>query len=324
MSRHRSFLFGLLRTGLVTGSLAATRRCASGHTDTPLFAGRRTAATESFGNRRLCVNGIDDRSRARPAVMASLGAVAGQGEKSVANVVVRRPVHRAVTDVVAGAVLGLLAFAADAVDGSAGLVMVALVSSGLAWGSAALLAGHTAPDRRSAVTGATVLLVSATLVYYFLILVVSRRWSGGYLVDGSSADRYGLRSLAVMTMAWLLVSVVAGPSLGLLGQMTRTARLTSAALAAGAAYGLLSGQGWQEIGAAPWALLVAAVDGDVEPGFLAAKLIQVVLPLVVPVWLVHVQRLWRAWPTLLIAMISTAALSALLWDLLRVAANRFG
>jgi hypothetical protein len=179
--------------------------------------------------------------------------------------VVRRPVHRAVAVVVMGAVLGLLAFTADAVDGSARPAVVALVSSGLAWGSAALLAGHSAPDRRSAVTGATVLLVSATLVYYFLILVVSRRWSGGYLVDGSSADRYGLHSLAVMAMAWLLVSMVAGPSLALLGQMTRGARLQSSALAAGAAYGLLSGQGWQEIGTAPpWALLVAAVDGEVE------------------------------------------------------------
>ncbi|MEU4625445.1 hypothetical protein AB0G04_36425 [Actinoplanes sp. NPDC023801] len=243
----------------------------------------------------------------------------------MANVVVRRPVHRAAAVVVAGAVLGLLAFAADAVDGSARPVMVALVSSGLAWGSAALLAGRTAPDRRSAVTGATALLVSATLVYYFLILVASRRWSGGYLVNGSSSDRYGLRSLAVMTMAWLLVSMVAGPSLALLGQMTRTARRQSAALAAGAAYGLLSGQGWQEVGAAPpCALLVAAINGEVEPGFLTAKLIQVILPLAIPVWLGHVQRLWRAWPTLLIAMILTAALSALLWELLWVAANRLG
>jgi hypothetical protein len=58
-----------------------------------------------------------------------------------------------------------------------------------------------------------------------------------------------------MTTAWLLVSMVAGPSLGLLGQMTRAARLPSAALAAGAACGLLSGQGWQEITAAPpWRL----------------------------------------------------------------------
>jgi hypothetical protein len=100
-----------------------------------------------------------------------------------------------------------------------------------------LLTGRTATCRRSAVTGATVLLVSATLVYYLLILVVSRRWSGGTLQDGSSADRYGLRSLAVITTAWLLVSVVAGPVLGLLGQMTKTMPVPGAALAAGVAPG---------------------------------------------------------------------------------------
>ncbi|MEU4620568.1 hypothetical protein AB0G04_11400 [Actinoplanes sp. NPDC023801] len=51
------------------------------------------------------------------------------------------------------------------------------------------------------------------------------------------------------------------------------------------AYGLLSGQGWQEIGAAPpWVLLMAAIDGEVEPGFLTAKLIQVILPLATLAW----------------------------------------
>jgi hypothetical protein len=143
-------------------------------------------------------------------------------EVGVTGVIVRRPARRTVTVVVTAVVLGVLAFIADAVDGVAGQIVVAVVSSGLAWGLAALLTGRTATGRRTAVTGATVLLVSATLVYYLLILVVSRRWSGGTLQDGSSADRYGLRSLAVMTTAWLLVSVVAGPVLGLLGQMTRT------------------------------------------------------------------------------------------------------
>lgn len=162
-------------------------------------------------------------------------------------------------------------------------------------------------------------------MYYLLILVVSRRWSGGSLADGSSADLYGLRSLAIMTAAWLMASLIAGPMLGLLGHRTRTTQTPGSALAAGIACGLLSGQGWQEIAAAPpWALLAAAADGEVAPGFLAAKLIQVILPLAIVAWLAHVQRLWRAWPTLLIAMISTAALSALLWQLLRDTANRLG
>ncbi|MEU7867783.1 hypothetical protein [Dactylosporangium sp. NPDC049140] len=52
---------------------------------------------------------------------------------------------------VSGAVaagLGLLAFAADAVDGAAGQVLVALTSSGFAWGLAAFLAGRAADGRR--------------------------------------------------------------------------------------------------------------------------------------------------------------------------------
>lgn len=226
---------------------------------------------------------------------------------------------------VVAVVLGVLAFAADGVDGVAGPVMIAVVSSGVAWGSAALLAGRAAPDRRSAMTGATVLLVSATLVYYLLILAVSRRWSGGTLVDGSSADWYGLRSLAVMTTAWLLVSVVAGPSLGLLGHMTRTARLPSAALAAGAGCGLLSGQGWQEIPPPPWLLWeIDGPDAGIVRGFVAAELVEVIVPLAVLAWLAGARRLWRAWHLMLLALVVTATLSALLWDLLRTAANHLG
>jgi hypothetical protein len=229
--------------------------------------------------------------------------------------------------VVAAVALGLLAFAADAIDGFAGRqIATALASSGLSWGLAALLAGRTASDRRGAAAGATTLLVSATLVYYLLILMVSRRWSGGSLVDGSSADWYGLRSLAVMTTAWLLVSLVAGPSLGLLGQMTRTAPVPSAALAAAAACGLLSGQGWQEIATTPprrvWA--VGGPDASFVHGIGAAVLVEVILPLAVLAWLATRRRLWHAWPILLIAMVVTATLSALSWHLLRTAANHLG
>ncbi|GAA4960355.1 hypothetical protein [Actinoplanes utahensis] len=242
------------------------------------------------------------------------------------NVGVRRPARGTAAIVVAGAVLGLLAFTVDAVDGTARQVMTALVSSGLAWGSAAVLAGHTAPDRRSAVTRATLLLISATLVYYLLILVISRRWSGGVLVDGSSADWYGLRSLAVMTTAWSSVSMVAGPALGLLGLTARTGRLRSAALAAGASCGLLSGEGWSQIAAAPpWRLL--AVDGPdaaFARGVLAAELVGVIVPLAVLACLVSARRLWGAWHLMAIATGVTATLSAVLWHLVRVAANHLG
>jgi hypothetical protein len=247
-----------------------------------------------------------------------LGTVARHGERlSVVNVVVQRPARRAVMIGVAAVALGLLAFASDAIDGFAvRQVVTVLVSSGLAWGLAALLAGWTAPDRRGAVAGATALLVSATLVYYLLILVVSRRWSGGLPMDGSTADWYGLRSLAVMTAAWLLASMVAGPALGLLARTTRTARLPSAALAAGAACGLLSGQGWQEITTTP----PGAPDVAFVDRIGAAQLVEIILPLAVLAWWATRRRLWTAWHILSIAAVVTATLSALCWHLLQTAA----
>lgn len=237
------------------------------------------------------------------------------------NVVAQRPARRGVMIAVAAVALGVLAFAADAVDGITAQVVTALVSSGLAWGLAAFLAGRAATGRRGAVAGATALLVSATLVYYLLILLVSRRWSGGYLADGSSADGDGLRSVAVMTTAWLLVSVVAGPVLGLLGQMTRTARVPRAALAAGAACGLLSGQGWQQVATAPpWRLwLIGNPNAGYVRGILAVELVGVVLPLAVLAWPATRRRLWHAWPTLFIAMAGTATLSALFCHVLPTA-----
>ncbi|MGW4945041.1 hypothetical protein ACWEOZ_26015 [Actinoplanes sp. NPDC004185] len=241
------------------------------------------------------------------------------------NVVARQPVRWPAV-VVAAVGLGVFAFAADGIDGLAGRVAIAVVSSGLAWGSAALLAGRSATSRRGAVTSATVLLVSATLVYYLLIVVVSRRWSGGWLADGSSADGYALRSLAITTAAWLLISVLAGAVLGLLGQLTRTAPVPRAALATGAAYGLLSGQGWQEVTTTPsWLPWTAGgPDAAFSFGIGPAEMIQVIVPLVVLVWLATVQRLWHAWPILFITMIVTGTLSALCWHLLRAAADHFG
>ncbi|MEV0898295.1 hypothetical protein [Actinoplanes sp. NPDC049802] len=238
------------------------------------------------------------------------------------NVVAQRPARQGVMIGVAATALGVLAFAADAVDGiTAQVVVTALVSSGLAWGLAAFLAGLSATGRRGAVVGATALLVAATLVYYLLILLVGRGWSGGFLVDGSSVSWYGLRSVAVMTTAWLLVSMVAGPVLGLLGQMTRTARVPIAALAAGAACGLLSGQGWQQVAVAPpWRLwLIGNPNADYVLGILAVELVGVILPLAVLAWSATRRRLWQAWPTLLFAMASTATLSALFWHVLPTA-----
>ncbi|MFD2767567.1 hypothetical protein [Micromonospora eburnea] len=223
----------------------------------------------------------------------------------------RRPAY-AVNVAAAAATLGLLAFAADFVGGVVGHVVVALTSSGFAWGLAAVLAGRYAETTRRAATGATGLLVLATALYYLLILLVSRRWSGATLEDGSSANMAGLRSVAVMTSVWLAGSLLAGPLLGLLGHAVRANTTRSAALAAGTACGLLSAEGWHAIVQAPPWHLLASGDSFLY-GVAFGEIVRVVLPLAVLVWLVAAHRLGRAWPMLLAATVAAATAGTLLW-----------
>lgn len=174
-------------------------------------------------------------------------------------------------------------------------------------------------------TGAIGLLTLATLLYYLLVLLVSRRWSGATLEDGSSADLHGLRSIAIMTTVWLAGSFVAGAALGLLGHVVRFGRESRAAVAAGLTCGLLSGEGWQAVAdAPPWQLLRIADPYQAEffRGVVVSELVKIVLPLAVLVWLATVHGLWRVWPTLLVAAISSGVLSMLLWHLLHLAANK--
>ncbi|GAA2624451.1 hypothetical protein [Paractinoplanes durhamensis] len=93
----------------------------------------------------------------------------------------------------------------------------------------------------------------------------------------------------------------------------------AAALAAGVACGLLAGQGWQET-----ATYGSRTLAGVATGVGATKLVELLLPFAVLAWLATSRRLWRAWPILLTAMILTATLGALGWQLLRTSADRLG
>lgn len=220
--------------------------------------------------------------------------------------------------------LGLLAFAADFVDGAAGRVVAGLTSSGFVWGLVAFLAGRAATGARQAAGGAAVLLVVATLLYYLLVLVVSRRWSGATLEDGTSADLQGLRSIAVMTTVWLVGSLIAGPILGLLGYVARTGRTLSAAVAAGVTCGLLSGEGWQTlIRVQPWLLPAAGSRWtDFVHGVVVSELVKTALLLAVLVWLVRAHHLRRGLPMLLVAATVSGLLSTLAWHSLYTVTNR--
>lgn len=236
----------------------------------------------------------------RAAEAPATGAAAGAGPIRLAGAV--------------GAALGLLAFGADYVPGVAGRVVVELTSSGFAWGLAAFLVGRSRPSRRAAMSAACVTLVVATALYYLLVVLVSRRWSGGYLQDGSSADLLGLRSVALATAAWLAGSVLAGPLLGALGHAVRTAPTWPAALAAGTTCGLLSGEAWHlATSTPPW--LPSGVANPFSHGVAPAELVGMVLPIAVLIGLTVVHRLARAWPALLASFVCATAAATLAWRL---------
>ncbi|MEV6342586.1 DUF6518 family protein [Actinoplanes sp. NPDC051851] len=217
-----------------------------------------------------------------------------------------------VVPVVVSILLAVLAFLADSVDGAPGRLMTALTSSGFAWGLAAFLTAFSAPTLRRAVITATALLTATTLLYYLLILLVSRRWSGGYLEDGSSADMFGLLSLAIMTAAWLVASLIAGPLFAVLGHAVRTAPRPRAALALGTASGLLLAQSVYEMAAVPpWRF----PDIPFSDGVLLPDITLTVLPLAVLAILATLHRLWPSWPLLITSLAAASAIGATLWSI---------
>ncbi len=234
-----------------------------------------------------------------------------------------RATHRYPAGIVtAAAGLGASAFVADVVEGMAGQVLVALTSSGFAWGLAAFLAGLAAPDRRRAIVGPTALLALSTLLYYLLVLLVSRRWSGAYLEDGTSADLQGLVSIELAATLWFLGSIIAGPILGLMGHLVRAGTATTGALALGITCGLLSGEGWHDfIVTGPWQMSTDPQHADFVRGILVSELFRIVIPVAVLAWLMLRHRLVRAWSAIIAATVASTALSIVLWSCIRLATS---
>ncbi len=275
-----------------------------------------------MGRPHLCRPGPLDAGdlphQSRLAYHPSMTGTVASADKVTAPPARRDPFAVVVSAVAVG--LGLLAFVADLVEGVGGQVLVALTSSGFAWGLAAFLVGRWALGRWRAVIAGVVLLVAATLIYFLLVTLVSRRWSGGSMVDPdtgmmTSADAHGLRSIAITALLWLVGSVIAGPLLAMLGQTVRSAGPAWAALAAGVGCGLLSGEGWFSLWRTPlWRLDFSdPYTGEFAVGVATAEMVRIVLPLGALIWLAVVHRLGRAWPTLVAATANSAMAGTRIW-----------
>ncbi|AEB46658.1 MULTISPECIES: hypothetical protein [Micromonospora] len=215
-----------------------------------------------------------------------------------------------------GAGLGLFAFVGDELPGIAGMVVLTLTSTGFAWGGAALLAGYlttsgaVAPISRAvAPISASVVLVTATVVYYGLIVAHGRRWRLGTLEDGSSSALNGLASVGRATAFWLTASVVAGVLLGGLGALVRRGTRIAASVAAGAALGLLAGQGLEF-------LMIFRAWHALDAFFLGRVLsatASVLLAMIGTTVLLAYRRAPTSWPIFAATSLLASLVAALLW-----------
>lgn len=210
----------------------------------------------------------------------------------------------------AGALLGTLAFLGDELPGVAGRIVLTLTSNGFAWGAAALVTGYLVRRARRAPFVATGLLLVATAMYYQLILVVSRRWSGGYTEDGSPHDLYGLLGLARAAGFWLLLAVGAGLVLGLLGHIVRNGSPRLSAAAAGLAYGLLAAEGLYGLATAAWTM----IDDPFVQAYVVSYAVQVPLALAVVTVLTARRRAPVAWAIYTASAVCAAGLGIAAWS----------
>ncbi|GAA0398721.1 hypothetical protein GCM10009541_47180 [Micromonospora gifhornensis] len=208
-----------------------------------------------------------------------------------------------------GAGLGLSAFVGDELPGIAGMVVLTLTSTGFAWGGAALLTGYLTTSRALAPVSATVVLVTATVVYYGLIIAHGRRWRLGTLEDGSSSALNGLASVGRATAFWLAASVVAGVLLGGLGALVRRGSRIQASVAAGVVLGLLAGQGLEF-------LMIFRAWHALDAFFLGRVLsatVSVLLAMIGATVLLAYRRAPKSWPVFAATSLLASLAGALLW-----------
>ncbi|MFI0792498.1 hypothetical protein ACH4OY_07350 [Micromonospora rubida] len=152
--------------------------------------------------------------------------------------------RQALPPVLAGLALGVTAFSVDLAPEAVGRFLVPVVSSGFAWGVVALAVSYFAATRRSALVAGVGTLVLATLIYYGLVVSLSRRWHHEFGSSGPEGpvSLDGLISVARASAFWLLGALFGGLVLGCLANAVRVGSARNASIALGVAFGLLTGE----------------------------------------------------------------------------------
>lgn len=213
-----------------------------------------------------------------------------------------------------GACLGLAAFGMDFASAPIAIFVVPIVSSGSGWGTAALIAALSAHGRRSAVLRAILLLTTATLTYYAMILVVGQRW---YHPEGGGDSLGGLASVSASLVFWLLGSLCGGLVLGFLADLIRRGSFRGTPVAAAVTFALLGGEGGYAFFHTAF-IWVGPIDSFIRDRLLSA-LVQVTLAAAVAALALRSRQSAVSWGTFVAALAVSSAASIAVWHVLLIA-----
>lgn len=226
--------------------------------------------------------------------------------------------RQALPPVLAGVALGVAAFSVDLAPEVVGRFLVPAFSSEFAWGVVALAVSYFAATFRSALVAGVGTLVLATLIYYGLVVSLSRRWYHGSSSSGPEevVSLDGLTSVARASAFWLVGALIGGLVLGCLASVVRVGSARNAGVALGAAFGLLTGEAAYAIFHALF-IWVGPVDSFVcaRIGSAAVQFLLAVVAALVALRLRR--RLVALWVLLMAAAVSVTA-NVAIWHLIEL------
>ncbi len=221
---------------------------------------------------------------------------------------------------VMGLALGCAAFIPDLMTEQAAPYATPLVSSGFAWGCIALITGFQFRRPETAALAGIGVLMLATITYYALIVLVSRRWD----VDAelsTGAPYSGLWSVARSTGLWLAGSACGGAIMGILGYLIRKARPGLASAATGLAAGFLGGEAFFTLIRVRSVWIGPLTQFDLSK--LVPSIAQLALTAMAITLLIRKRSERTQTPALLLALLASLAVNILVWYLVETARHAF-
>ncbi|ROO63334.1 hypothetical protein EDC02_5356 [Micromonospora sp. Llam0] len=211
----------------------------------------------------------------------------------------------------AGGGLGTATFLVDLIPEFLAFFITPVVSSAAAWGAVALLVAMRTETRSFATLFGVATLCSSTATYYLLILVLSQRWKLGAETENFTLSHSGILSVVAANGFWLLLSIFAGATLGVLAHAIRSGPPARSAALTGITTGMLATEGTYTIIHVSF-IWVGPLDSFTWARIQTASM-QLLLAGLVLALIVTTRKLHHTWAVLLTSFIASISVGIALW-----------